>query len=66
MAIIRQTKFRSCGTYKSKGKAEKQLLKWQRVYPERDLFVKERNSHGKHRKRYSVVDIVRKGSKVVR
>jgi hypothetical protein len=66
MAIIRKTKFRSCATYKNMGKAEKQLLKWQRAYPERDLFVKERNSHGKHRKRYSVVDIVRRGSKVAR
>tara|TARA_Y100000310_G_scaffold345209_1_gene462684 strand:- start:1886 stop:2074 length:189 start_codon:yes stop_codon:yes gene_type:complete len=55
-------KYRSFATYPRKAVADKKLGMWQKSHPEKDLFVVRRNN-GKEKHRFSVVEVVRKGSK---
>ena len=63
MAITKRTRFRCFGTYNTERKAQEMLERYQKAHPQWSLYIKERTWSGKYKKRYSVMTVVRKGSK---
>ena len=63
MSLTQRTRFRCFGTWNTQAKAQKKMEGLQKTYPQFSLYIKERTWSGKHKKRFSVMTVIKKGSK---